>query len=181
MDVETTGTKPRFHELTELGVRHTELGYRCWQIAPRHMERAQPEALSISRYNSSDWADAKEFRHIVDEITPFFEDATIVGHNAALFDIPMLQGEYEMAGLPHDHLFRDVIDTMALARTHLVPLGLNRLGLGACMKFIGEDYDGAHNAYDDTIMHEKLYYYIVKNLKWHGKVNGKYIQDDLFD
>lgn len=179
LDVETTGTKPAFHEVTEIGIRHATKGNLCLQVAPRHMERAQPEALEISRYNSSDWAEALPFKMIEPRITEFFEGATIIGHNAS-FDVSLLQGEYEMAGLDHDHLFRDVIDTMALARTFLVPLGLNRLGLGPCMKFIGESYKGAHNAYEDTVFAEKLYNYIIKNLKWHGQANGKRIQEELF-
>lgn len=180
LDVETTGTKPGYHEVTEIGLRHSEKGGLCLQIAPRHIERAQEEALVVSRYNSADWVEAKEFRHEVGRITEFLEDATIVAHNAP-FDVSMIHGEYDMAGLERGHLLRDVIDTMALARAFLVPLGLNRIGMGACMKFIGESYDGAHNAYDDTIFVEKLYKFIIKNLKWHGRVNGKRVQEDLFN
>lgn len=180
LDCETTGTKPKYHEVTEIGLRHSKKGGLCLQIAPRHMERAEPDALAISRYNTSDWADAKEFRYVASRISEYIEDATIICHNAP-FDVSMLQGEYDMAGIDHDHMFRDVICTMALARTFLVPLGLNKLNLGSCMKFIGESYEGAHSAYDDTLFAEKLYTYILKNLKWHGRVDGKVIQENLFD
>ena len=143
------------------------------------MDRAQDEALKVSRYNTADWVEAKEFHILAPQITSFVEDSTIVAHNAP-FDVSMLKGEYEMASLEHDHLFRDVIDTMALARAFLVPLGLNRIGLGPCMKFIGESYEGAHNAYADAVFAEKLYKYITKHLKWHGQINGKRFQEDLF-
>lgn len=179
LDIETTGTKPGFHEVTEIGFRHEEKGGLCLQIAPQHIKRAEAEALKISRYNTADWVSARPFKDTVPKITEYVENATVIAHNAS-FDVSMLQGEYEALGLDHDHLFRDVIDTMAFAREFLVPLGLNRLSMEACMKFIGESYEGAHNAYDDTIFVEKLYRYITQNLKWHGRIDGKRIQEALF-
>lgn len=180
LDVEGTGTKPGFHEITEIGLRHEDKGGLCIQIAPRHIERAQPEALRISRYNSSDWADAPTFKKALPKFLEYLEDATIVGHNIWGYDIPMLQGEFEMNGFDHSYLFRDIIDTMLLARDFLVPIGLNKLGLGPCMSFIGEDYDDAHNAYADVLYCEKLYRFIKSNLKWHGNRDGKRIQESLF-
>jgi len=179
LDVETTGVKPGHHEVTEVGFRHEKKGGLCLQIAPQHIERAEEEALKISRYNTADWVEAKPFRIVAPRVAEFLEDTTIVAHNAP-FDVSMLQGEYEMARLDHDHLFRDVIDTKALARQFLVPLGLNLLSLQACMKFIGEEYEDAHNAYGDAVLAEKLFRYISKNLKWHGRIKGKRVQEDLF-
>ena len=181
LDIETTGVKPGYHEITEIGLRHSEKGGLCLQIAPQHIKRAQPEALQISGYNTADWAEAKPFKNVASKITEYLEDATIIGHNAAGFDVPFLRCEYEAIGLDHDELFRDVIDTMALARTFLVPLGLNLLSMKSCMGFIGVEYEGAHNAYEDTIFAEKLYRYITENLKWHGRQrDGKRIQEKLF-
>ena len=180
LDVEGTGTKPGYHEVTEIGFRHSVKGGLCIQIAPEHIERAQPEALKISRYNSSDWAEAKSFMDELPRIMPFIDGATLIGHNLFGYDVPMLRGEFESRGLEHDHLFRDIIDTMSLARDFLVPLGLNRIGMAACMKFIGEEYEDAHNAYSDALLAEKLYNYIHKNLKWHGLRDGKQIQEGLF-
>lgn len=179
LDTETTGTRAGYHEVTEVGIRHTTLGDICIQIAPQHLERAEYEALKVSRYNTADWADAKPFRSVIDRITPFLEDATIIAHNAA-FDVDMLKGEYDNLGRDRSHLFRDTICTMSLARTFFVPLGLNLLNMQSCMKFIGEDYDDAHYAFSDVVFVEKLYDYIKKNLKWHGKVNGKLVQEGLF-
>lgn len=180
IDVEGTGVKPGYHEVTEIGIRHTELGPHRIQVAPQHLNRADPESLKISKYNAMDWAEAEPFPKIAAQLTDYLEGATIVGHNICGYDIPMIQAEYESARLDHDALFRDVVDTMSLARVFLVPLGLNLLSLKACMKFIGADYDGAHSAYDDTEFAEKLYNYITNNLKWHGKKDGKLIQEALF-
>ena len=181
-DAEGTGTTPGEHELTEVGFRHSDKGALCLQIAPRHMERAQPAALKVSRYNSSDWADAPPFIDVVSRITEYLEDATIVGHNIFGYDAPMTKGVYEMHGLEHDHLFRDIIDTMSLARLFLVPLGLKRVGLEWCMKFIGkeEEYADAHNAHADAVCCEILYNFIMDRVKWHGDRDGKRIQEQLF-
>lgn len=181
LDVETTGLKPRYHEVTEIGLHHEKKGGLCLQIAPRYMQRAEPEALRVSGYNAADWANANPFGDSVAQITEYLDGATLIGHNAP-FDVAMLQGEYESLGLSHNDLFRDVIDTKALARQFLVPLGLNLIGLKACMNFIGvEDYDRrAHNAYEDALFAKRLYEFIDGNLKWHGLRNGKQIQDSLF-
>jgi DNA polymerase III alpha subunit (gram-positive type) len=180
LDVEGTGTKSGYHEITEIGLRHENKGGLCLQIAPKYIERAEPEALRVSRYNSSDWAEAPIFTKALPKFLGYIEDSTIVGHNILGYDIPMMRGEFEMNGLEHGHLFRDAIDTMMLARMFLVPLGLNRIGLGSCMKFIGEEYDDAHSAYSDVLYCEKLYRYIESNMKWHGTRDGKRIQESLF-
>lgn len=179
-DVESTGLKPGYHEVTEVGFRHAVKGPLCLQIAPRHMDRAEADALRISGYNSADWAEAKPFKQNAARITEYLDGATLVGHNVSQFDVPMLSSEYERAGLDHDDLFRDVVDTQQLARTFLVPLGLKQLNMKSCMAFIGEEYEGAHNAYEDAIFAEKLYKFIVENLKWHGRKDGKRIQEDMF-
>lgn len=178
-DVETTGLKAGYHEITEIGFRHTEKGRLCLQISPKHMGRAEPEALKKSGYNSADWAEAISFKKAAPKIVEFCEDTTLIGHNA-LFDVSMMKGDFESADLSHDGLFRDVVDTLALARVFLVPIGLKMLNLESCMKFIGEPYEGAHNAYDDAVFAEKLYRYITENLKWHGRKDGKRIQEDMF-
>ncbi len=144
------------------------------------MDRADPEALRVSKYNSSDWADAITFADALPTIVEYVEDATIIGHNLWGYDVPMMRAEMDRLDFDHDHLFRDIVDTMILAREFLVPVGLKLVGLGACMKFMGEDYEDAHNAYADVLYCEKLYNFILKNLKWHGLRDGKQIQEGLF-
>lgn len=180
VDVEGTGTDFRHHEVTEVGLLHTKKGSACVQVKPRNLGNAQEGALRVSRFNHRDWADAPDFSEHAPMLAEWFEDATIVGHNVSGYDIPMLSEEFRRRNLEHDHLFRDVIDTMQLARFILVPLGLKRLGLGSCMKFIGEEYEDAHSAFTDTVYCKKLYDYIEKNIKWHGSVSGKKIQESLF-
>ena len=178
-DVETTGTEPGVHEVTEIAFKHDKLGAWCVQIMPEHMDRAQPEALHISRFNTADWVGAPSFREVAPDITKFVTGATIVGHNFISFDAPILVGNYEMCGLSHHGLFWDIIDTMMLARTFLVPQGLKGISMEKCRKFFGKSYEGAHAAWEDCVFTEELYHDIVDRLRWYGKNEGKTIQEDL--
>lgn len=179
-DVETTGTEPGVHEVIEIAFKHEELGAWSAQIMPEHLDRAQPKALQVARFNTVDWVGAPTFKEVAPDITKFVMDATLVGHNFIGFDAPMIIGNYKMCGLSHQGLFRDMIDTMMLARTFLVPEGLKRLSMEACRKFFGRDYEGAHAAWEDCVFTEELYHDIVGSLRWHGKHDGKTIQENLF-
>lgn len=180
-DVETTGTEPGIHEVIEIAFKHEELGSWSTQILPEHIDRAQPEALRISGFNTTDWVGAPRFLDAAEKITEFVAGATLVGHNFIGFDAPMIVGNYKMCNLPYYGLFRDIIDTMMLARTFLVPEGLKLLNMEACRKFFGKGYEGAHAAWEDCVFTEELYYDIVNRMRWHGDREGKKIQEDLFD
>lgn len=181
-DIETTGTEPGVHEVTEIAFKHEKLGAWSTQIMPQHMDRAQPDALRISRFNTADWVGAPKFTQVAPKITEFVADATLVGHNFMGFDVPILKGNYDICGLSRQGLFRDVIDTMMLARVILVPEGLNLLRMNACRKFFGKEYDEeeAHAAWEDCLFAEELYHDIVRRLRWHGVRDGEAIQEDLF-
>ena len=180
-DIETTGRTPGYHELTEIAFLHETKGTLCLQIAPEHLDRAEPEALRVSGYNSSDWAGAPTFKAAAPQIVEYLEDATLVGHNFAGFDAPMIKGNFEIVGLNLGKLLRDIIDTQTLARIFLVPLGLNLLSMKACRKFSGRSYEGAHSAFEDAGFAKDLYWDIMNNLKWHGKKDGKRIQESMFE
>lgn len=179
-DIETTGTEPGVHEVIEVALKHEKLGAFISQIMPEHLKRAQPEALRIAKFNVADWVGAPTFREIAPKLSEFFADATLIGHNFIRFDVPMLKGNYELCGLSYRGLFRDVIDTMMLARTFLVKEGLKRLNMEACRKFFGKGYEGAHTAWEDCEFAEELYYDIVNRLRWYGDRDGKKIQESLF-
>lgn len=179
-DIETTGTQPGVHEVIEVAFKHEKLGALVTQIMPEHLDRAQPEALRIAKFNHADWVGAPTFREIAPKIAEFVSDSTLVGHNFIGFDVPMLKGNYEICGLSYHGLFRDIIDTMMLARVFLVKEGLNRLNMEACRKFFGKSYEGAHTAWEDCEFAEELYNDIVSRLRWFGDRNGKKIQEPLF-
>jgi len=168
LDVEGNGIIPGYHELTEIGIKHTELGQFHRMIHPKHMDRSQEKALVVSRYSKADWANAQPFEEVFQELKPYLMDCTIVGHNIWNYDIPMIRGNLEMIGV-RDHeewLSRDIIDTMVLARTLLVPEGLKNISMRACRKFFGREYDGAHNALEDCFFNEELYNDIMSRVSF---------------
>jgi len=172
LDLEGTGTKPGFHEITEIGIKHTELGQYHRIVKPRFLERAEPKALQVSGYNSKDWAGSQFFEDLQEELRPYITDCTIIGHNIWNYDIPMLRGQYEMAGVT-DHeewMSRDIIDTQILARAVLVREGMKNISMRACRKFFGRGYEGAHNALEDCFFNQDLFDDIM------GRVSFKPIQ-----
>lgn len=167
-DIETTGLKPGYHEVTEVAFIHEKFGNLCLQIRPRHFDRAQEKALEISNYNEEAWADSEDFDKVAPKIIEFMEDVILVGHNAAGFDLPMIHGNFEIIGLDSSSISKAVIDTQVLALTHLVPQGLKLLNLKACMKFLSIEMEEHHAAYDDAHMTKCVYEGIMKKVMWTG-------------
>lgn len=160
-DLETTGLVPGYHEITEIGIKHDTMGPWSVRVRPEHMDRAEPIALQVSQFNEADWADAPPLDDVIEPLLTRLEDAIIIGHNVG-FDLSMLRGELRKRNIPDARVSRSVICTQVLALTHAVPRGLKRLSLEACCSFYGMPNDGAHNAYDDAVRAERLYYRLVK-------------------
>jgi DNA polymerase-3 subunit epsilon len=175
-DLETTGLEPGYHEVTELGFIHEKLGALCVRVMPRHLDRAQPEALQISRFKPDDWAGEPHLDKALPTIVKFMSDTILVGHNITGFDLPFLRADIEARKFNTDFIPRACIDTQVLAASHLVKRGLNGLSLNACCKYFGISNDGAHNAYDDTMRTKLLYEALMNCLKWIGQEP----QQDLF-
>jgi len=166
-DIETNGTKAGHHQMIEFAAKHEKLGSWSTQIQIMHPDRSDPEALRIPT-----------FKQVAPKIAEFLTGSTIIGHNFIGFDAPMIRGTYDMLGLGHGEMLRDIIDTMMLARTHLVKEGLNLLNMKACRKFFGKGYEGAHTAYEDAEFAEELYNDIMGGLRWVGHKGP--IQESLF-
>ena len=156
-DVETTGVIPGYNEVTELGFVHEERGNWSIRVRPRYMDRADPKALEISGYNEKDWVDAPVIVDVWDSICLFLENAIIIGHNVAGFDLPMMRGEARMKGLSSDRISRSWEDTQGLAMTHLVPRGLKRVRLSSCCDYFGISNEGEHHALEDALRCKQVY------------------------
>jgi len=160
-DVETTGTIPGFHEITELGFSHDLLGDWSVRVKPKFMERAEARALEVGRYNERDWTGARYLEQIWDRVCSYLEDAIIIGHNVAGFDLPIIRGEARMKSISDERISRSWEDTQGLAMTHLVPRGLKRQSLDACCDFFGIPNEGAHHALEDVLRCKQVYYRIT--------------------
>ena len=162
-DVETTGLIPGYNEVTELGFSHEEMGAWSVRVRPKYMDRAHPKALEISGYNEKDWAGAPFIEDVWDPICERLENAIIIGHNVAGFDLPIMHGEARMKGLSSDRISRAWEDTQGLAMTHLVPRGIKRVNLAACCDFFGISNEGQHHALEDALRCKQVYERITKS------------------
>lgn len=177
-DIETTGLRPGHHEITEVAFIHDEHGSWCERVKPKYMERAEEDALKISRYTDVDWADAKNLEDIIPKIHEFTYEAIVVGHNVVGFDIPFSNGNFEMLGLDFrlELKMNSVIDTQMIALAILVPQGLKTLGLNACCKFFNISNQGQHNAYDDCLRTKMFFNKLMEEIKF----GDKPVQKSLF-
>ena len=160
-DVETTGTIPGFHEITELAFSHDVKGEWALRVQPEFMDRAEPKALVVGHYNERDWAGSSSIVQAWDRICEWLEDTIIIGHDVARFDLNMIAGEARMKKLDDERISRAWEDTRGLAMTHLVPRGLKKTSLSACCDFFGISNDGAHHALEDVRRCKQVYYRIT--------------------
>lgn len=167
-DIETTGLRPGYHEITELSFIHETHGSWCERVKPRYMDRFEDVARKISRYSETDWADALNLEDIISKVHEFTYEAIIVGHNILGFDLPFANGNFKMLGLDFrfETKMNAVIDTQMLALALLVPQGLKRLSLNACCDFFNISNDGAHNAYDDCLRTKMFFEKLMEEIRF---------------
>ena len=163
LDLETTGLKAGFHEITEIGVVHEKFGKWSCKIMPRRLDRAQPEALEMHGFNKVDWDGAPYFEDVAKKIIEYVENTILIGHNIAGFDIPMLHGNFEMVGLNSKAISRSVMDTMTLAIEHLVPKGLKQLRLHSICDMLKISNEGEHTALADAERVKQVWEKLVGN------------------
>lgn len=99
-DVETTGLDPRYHEIVDIGAikvdsNLNELGRFDLKVRPLFIERAEPEALAINRYNAEEWADAASYFQAAGAFSSFSAEGVLAAWNITF--------EYNFL----DQMFRD--------------------------------------------------------------------------
>lgn len=163
MDLETTGRKAGWNEVTEVGFVHDKLGEWSCRVKPKHMNRAEQAALEMQGFKLADWEDAPTFDKIARRFIEFTENAILIGHNIAGFDIPMAKGNFEMCDLSHAAISHAVVDTMTIAITQLVPKGLKTLRLAAICDLLKISNEGEHTALADALRAKAVYEKTVGN------------------
>lgn len=174
-DLETTGLKAGYNEVTEAAFCHETKGSLCIQIKPDHPDRWDEESRKISGYRESAWADSISFKEAAPKIIEYLEGVIIIGHNVLSFDLPFLEAAFKMHGLESWRISEAVIDTRVLAMAHLIEDGLKMANLKACCKFFDIDNEGAHRAYDDVLRTKQVYESIMLHIR-----NKSFGQRELF-
>lgn len=168
IDTETTGLKAGYHECTEIGIIRCEDRVQLWrQIKCVYPERANFDALAITKKTMADLERGMDNSQVVDECEKFFgEDGLtpahrcIVAHNAP-FDRKFLHALWEQLGKEFPaHLW---LDTMSLTREYAKQVGLvkPKVNLHASCDIVGiKKISEAHNAKVDSrntyLLHRNL-------------------------
>lgn len=162
IDTETTGLKAGHNEMTEIGIiRYTDRVQLWRQIKCEYPERANFDALAITKKTMADLEKGHVKEDVVEECTKFFEEdgATpthrcIIAHNAA-FDRRFLHALWESCGKEFPaHLW---LDTISLTKDYAKKTGLVSKGTKQSFKLhdacelVGiRKFSDAHNAKVDS-------------------------------
>lgn len=168
IDTETTGLKAGYHEITEIGIVRCEDRVQLWrQVKCIYPERANFDALAITKKTLSDLERGMDNHKVVEECEKFFSEdgltpahRCIVAHNAP-FDRKFLHALWESLGKEFPaHLW---LDTMSLTRDYAKQIGLvkPKVNLHASCDIVGiKKLSEAHNAKVDSrntyLLHRSL-------------------------
>jgi DNA polymerase III epsilon subunit-like protein len=178
IDTETTGLKANHNEMTEIGIIRCTDRVQLWrQIKCEYPERANFDALAITKKTMADLEKGFDKEAVVAECNKFFEEdkltpahRCIIAHNAP-FDRKFLHALWEQCGIAFPaNLW---LDTMSLTKEFLktadtsqikiikTPTGRVSTQLHACCDMVGiKKISEAHNAKVDSrntyLLHRSL-------------------------
>jgi len=146
-DVETTGTDRRRDQVIELCIQFgldDGAPSRTWRFKPS--VPISPGAQAVHGISMDDLADCPGFAVCADEIEAIFAEAkVIVGYNL-MFDIDMVQAEYERLKRPLLELGgKTIVDPFRLWQ-QCEPRSLQH----AHQRFVGQGFEAAHSASADV-------------------------------
>ena len=158
IDVETTGLKSSYHEMTEISIIRYKDRVQLWRkIRCDYPERASFDALAITKKTIQDLQNGYDSATVIEECEKFFaEDGLspahrcIIAHNAS-FDRKFLHALWEK----YDKSFPANLwlDTMTLSREYAKKMGIEkpRVNLQAACDMVGiKKISEAHNAKVDS-------------------------------
>ena len=146
-DIESTGTNRRTDRIIDLAlIRLLPDGRQ-----EEHVFRVNPgvpipaEATAVHGITDEDVKNHPSFKEVAPRLAELLQDCDLAGFNVVGFDIPMLEEEFQRAGVPFNMLGRRVIDAQRVFHRK-VPRDLT----AAVAYYTGGDHPGAHGAMADT-------------------------------
>lgn len=148
VDLETTGTSPKWDRIIEIGaalVRSGEVVETYQQLVNPGFE-IDPYVVELTGITNEMVADAPAIDDVLPDFVAFLGDSVMVGHNIAGFDANFLYDAGTRNGAP---VTNDFVDTMRLARKLHKDWEHHRLS-DLCERF-GISVEDAHRALTDAL------------------------------
>ena len=146
-DLETTGvdvTRDHIVEISIIKILPTgEEIEKTRRINPGI--KIPPEATAVHHITDEDVADAPMFKQIARSLANELTGCDIAGFNSNKFDIPMLDQEFQRAGVKFDFSKSRMIDVQTIFHKKE-----QRTLVAAYRFYCGKELDGAHSANADT-------------------------------
>ncbi|MDE6134634.1 MAG: 3'-5' exonuclease [Muribaculaceae bacterium] len=146
-DLETTGTNISKDRIVEISIIKLMPDGRVFEKTRRiNPEMPIPaEATAIHHITDEDVANEPTFRQIASSLSQLISGCDIAGFNSNRFDIPVLDAEFERAGLDFDLSKARFIDVQTIYHKKEP-----RTLVAAYKYYCGKELDGAHSALADT-------------------------------
>ncbi|MBO5456367.1 MAG: 3'-5' exonuclease [Muribaculaceae bacterium] len=146
-DLETTGVDVTNDHIVEISIIKVMPNGREIEKTRRINPgvKIPPEATAVHHITDEDVADAPTFRQIARSLAAELEGCDIAGFNSNKFDIPMLDQEFQRAGVKFDFSKCRMIDVQTIFHKKE-----QRTLVAAYRFYCGKELDGAHSANADT-------------------------------
>lgn len=171
-DLETTGTdinEDKILEICAIKFMPDGTSSKYYKLL-NPVKEISPEATEKHGHTNEDLLDMPKFEEIAEELTIFFDDSDLGGHNSNHFDIPFLVKELKRCNI--DYNIRDVkmVDTRKIYLRNN-PKELSHL----YHDYTGKTLENAHSAEADIlatveIFNEQLSKYDISNLEEADKI-----------
>ncbi|MDE6334040.1 MAG: 3'-5' exonuclease [Muribaculaceae bacterium] len=149
-DLETTGVNITHDRIVEISIIKVSPGHedrpeiKCRRVNPEmHIPE---EATAIHHITDEDVANEPTFRQIARSLADFMRGCDIAGFNSNRFDVPLLDEEFQRAGVDFDFHKARFVDVQTIFHK-LEPRNLT----AAYRFYCGKELVGAHGAQADTM------------------------------
>ncbi|MCH5319944.1 MAG: 3'-5' exonuclease [Paramuribaculum sp.] len=146
-DLETTGTNITQDRIVEISIlKITPDGSEIEKTRRINPEMPIPaDATAVHHITDDDVKDEPTFKQLAKSLAALFTGCDIAGFNSNRFDIPMLDQEFQRAGVKFDFTKSRLVDVQTIFHKKE-----QRTLVAAYRFYCGKELDGAHSANADT-------------------------------
>lgn len=149
-DLETTGVNISNDRIVEISIVKIIPGKEdAPEIRTRRINPEMPipaEATAVHHITDKDVADEPTFRQIAKSLADYIQGCDIAGFNSTRFDIPLLDEEFQRAGVEFDFHKANFVDVQTIFHK-MEPRNLT----AAYRFYCNKELEGAHGAQADTL------------------------------